>query len=157
MTHRPAPWLSLLALAGFLLLSFGAAATGVLFPPGDWYASLERPFYAPPNWLFGPVWTVLYIAMAVSAWLVWRQVGLRSAAMAWWLIQLAFNALWTPLFFGLQSPGLALLGMTVLWPAILICLRHFRPISKTAFWLMVPYLAWVSFAWILNAGFWWLN
>ncbi len=149
--------LALAALAVFLLISFSAAATGYFFPPGEWYASLERPFFAPPNWIFGPVWTVLYIFIAVAGWLVWRRVGLAHAAIGWWALQMVLNAGWTPLFFGLQALGLALVEMALLWAAILICVRQFRPISKTASWLMLPYLAWVTFAWVLNAGFWWLN
>lgn len=148
---------TLLALLVFLVLSFAASTPGILFGPGEWYDSLQRPFFAPPNWLFGPAWTVLYICMAIAATLVWRQVGVRSAALGWWFVQLVLNTVWTLLFFGLQSPGLALLEMTLMWAAIVICMGYFRPISRTAFWLMVPYLAWVSFAWILNAGFWWLN
>jgi translocator protein len=157
MSNGTSSVIGVAALAGFLLLSFAAAATGILFPPGEWYAGLERPFYAPPNWLFGPVWTLLYIAMAVAAWLVWRKVGLIHAAIGWWLAQVVLNALWTPLFFGLESPGLALIEMTALWVVLLICVVRFRPISTPGFVLMLPYLAWVSFAWILNAGFWWLN
>ncbi len=148
---------SLLALALFLAASFAAASTGVLFPPGEWYAGLNRPAFAPPNWLFGPVWTMLYIAMAVAGWLVWRRAGLRSAAVGWWAAQIVLNAAWTPLFFGLNALGWALAEMSLLWLAILACVIVFRPVSAAAFWLMLPYLAWVSFAWVLNAGFMWLN
>jgi len=157
MRNPPSPLLSLLALLIFLVLSFAASTPGILFGPGEWYDSLNRPFFTPPNWLFGPAWTVLYILMAIAATLVWRQVGLRSAAMGWWFIQLVLNTLWTLLFFGLQAPGLALVEITLMWAAILVCMLKFRPISTTAFWLMAPYLAWVSFAWLLNGGFWWLN
>ncbi len=157
MSRQPGALISTLALLGFLVLSFATSAVNIAFGPDEWYASLERPFFTPPNWLFGPAWTLLYICMSVAALLVWRRVGLRSAAMAWWFVQLVLNALWTPLFFGLRSPGLALFEMSFMWAAILICMLHFRPISKAAFWLMVPYLAWTSFAWVLNFGFWWLN
>ncbi len=157
MRNPPSSLLSLLALLIFLVLSFAASTPGILFGPGEWYDSLNRPFFTPPNWLFGPAWTVLYILMAIAATLVWRQVGLRSAAMGWWFIQLVLNTLWTLLFFGLQAPGLALVEITLMWAAILVCMLKFRPISTTAFWLMAPYLAWVSFAWLLNGGFWWLN
>lgn len=150
-------WTSWVALAAFLLLAFVAAAPGALLPPGAWYAALERPFYAPPNWVFGPVWTLLYIGIAVSGWLVWRRIGLRSAAMGLWGAQLLLNALWTPLFFGLNWLGVALVEMAVLWVAILLCIRLFWNISRPASILLMPYLAWVSFAWLLNAGFWWLN
>ena len=157
MRQTPGTLLSLLALLAFLVLSFAASTPGIFFGPDEWYANLERPFFTPPNWLFGPAWTVLYICMAVAATLVWRQVGLRSAALGWWFIQLVLNTVWTLLFFGLRSPGLALVEIVFMWAAILVCMLHFRPISRTAFWLMVPYLAWVSFAAALNAGFWWLN
>ncbi len=157
MHNPPSRLITALGLLGFLILSFGASTPGILFGPGEWYDSLNRPFFTPPNWLFGPAWTVLYICMAVAATLVWRRVGLRSRAMAWWFIQLVLNTLWTLIFFGLQAPGLALIEITLMWGAILICMLHFRPVSPLAFWLMVPYLAWVTFAWALNAGFWWLN
>lgn len=150
-------WKSWAALALFLLLAFLAASPGALFPPGAWYAGLERPFFAPPNWVFGPVWTLLYIGIAVSAWLVWKRTGLRTAAMGLWGTQLLLNALWTPLFFGLNWLGIALLEMAVMWLAILLCIRAFWSISRPASILLMPYLAWVSFAWLLNAGFWWLN
>ncbi len=157
MKNPPGPLVSALALFVFLILSFAASTPGILFGPGDWYDSLQRPFFAPPNWLFGPAWTLFYILMATGAMLAWRQVGLRSAALGWWFVQLVLNALWTVMFFGLKSPGLALLEITLMWTAILICLLHFRKVSPAAFWFMLPYLGWVTFAWILNAGFWWLN
>jgi translocator protein len=146
-----------IVLVPFLLLSFAAAATGALFPPGPWFAGLERPGFAPPNWLFGPVWTLLYVLIAIAGWLVWRRVGWRSRAMGLWGAQMLLNALWTPLFFGLQWMGVALAEMALLWLAILLCVLAFRRISGAAAILMLPYLAWVSFAWVLNAGFWWLN
>jgi translocator protein len=150
----PRAWL---LLPVFLLLSFVAAATGYFFPPGEWYASLHRPSFAPPSWLFGPVWTVLYVLIALAGWLVWRQAGWRSQAMALWLTQLGLNALWTPLFFGLHWLGLALLEMAVLWLVLLACMRAFWRVHPAAGAMLLPYLAWISFAWVLNAGFWWLN
>lgn len=148
---------SALALLLFLALSFSAALGGVLFPPGAEYAQLIRPAFAPPNWLFGPVWTALYIMMAVAAWRVWQRAGAWSTPLRAWYLQLALNAAWTPLFFGLGWRGVALLEMIALWTAILITALRFRPHSRTAFWLLLPYLGWVSFALVLNAGFWWLN
>ena len=146
-----------LALGVFLLLVFLVAQMGWLFPPGEWYADLSRPPFAPPNWVFGPVWTVLYVMIAVAGWLVWQAAGTRSKPIALWSAQLALNALWTPLFFGLHMLGIALLEMTLLWLVIAACVVVFRPVSKAAAWLFVPYLAWVSFAWALNAGFWLFN
>ena len=147
----------MLALLLFIILSFAAAAGGALFPPGAWYAELSRPAFAPPNWVFGPVWTLLYLMIAIAGWLVWRVTGWRSRPMALWGAQLALNALWTPLFFGLHWLGVALLEMTALWLVILLTVRTFFRVSRPAGVLMVPYLAWVSFAWVLNLGFWWLN
>lgn len=151
------PGRSLLALAALLLLSFIAALGGALFPPGEDYARLIRPWFAPPNWLFGPVWTLLYIMMAVAAWQVWRRAGAWSPPLRAWYLQLALNAAWTPLFFGLGWRGVALLEMAALWGMILVTALRFRPYGAPACWLMLPYLAWVSFALLLNAGFWWLN
>ncbi len=154
-TRRTLP--AAIALLVFVLLSFSASLTGYFFPPGEWYASLNRPAFAPPNWVFGPVWTVLYILIALSGWLVWRQVGWRSRQVALWGVQMLLNALWTPLFFGLNWLALAAVEMALLWIAILACMAAFRHVSTTASWLMAPYLLWVSFALLLNLGFWWLN
>jgi len=147
----------LAALSVFLVLSFAAAGTGYFFPPGQWYGELQRPEFAPPNWVFGPVWTTLYILIALAGWLVWRQTGPRSGLIALWLVQMGLNALWTPLFFGLHWLGLALVEMALLWVAIAACVLRFRPVSPAAAWLMMPYLAWVTFAFALNLGFWSLN
>lgn len=141
----------------FLALVFCAALGGALFPPGAEYAALVRPSFAPPSWLFGPVWTLLYVLIAVAGWRVWRRVGWATGAMRLWLAQLALNALWTPLFFGLGWRGVALLEMALLWLTIALCLRAFGRIDRASAWMLAPYLAWVSFAWVLNAGFWWSN
>jgi len=148
---------SIAAFAVFFVLCFAASSMGIFFGPGEWYDSLNRPSFAPPDWLFGPVWTLLYIMIALSGWLVWRRVGWGSSLIKLWLIQLALNALWPPLFFGLQMPGVALAEMGLFWIAIAACIMHFRPVSNVAAWLLLPYLAWVTFAFVLNMGFWWLN
>lgn len=147
------------ALVLFLLICFAAAAVGSLFPPGDWYADLTRPSFAPPNWVFGPVWTVLYVAMAIAAWLVWREAGLRKGRVAFTLfgIQLLLNAAWSILFFGLHSLGAALIDLSLLWLAIAATIFAFSRHSKTSALLLVPYLGWVTFAGWLNYGFWTLN
>lgn len=155
--HRRSGLRAIGALLLFFLLSFAAASTGYFFPPGDWYASLSRPAFAPPNWVFGPVWTVLYILIAIAGWLVWRAQGWRSPLLALWLVQMGLNALWTPIFFGLNQLGLALAEIIMLWIAIATCVVAFHRPVPLASWLMLPYLAWVSFALLLNAGFWWLN
>ena len=113
----------------------------------------------PPDWLFGPVWTVLYIMMAVAAWLVWRSGDRVRAQDALYLfaVQLALNLAWSLLFFGLRDPALALVEVVGFWIAIAATTRAFWPLDRRAGLLMLPYLAWVGFAALLNAAIWWLN
>lgn len=146
-------------LAAWLALCFGAASLGAFFMPGEWYATLKKPSWNPPGWIFGPVWSALYVLMAVAAWLVWQRGGFAAQRrpLALFLVQLALNAAWTPLFFGLHWPGLAFAEIVLLWLAIAATLAAFRPVSRTAAWLLVPYLAWVSFAAVLNFTLWRLN
>jgi tryptophan-rich sensory protein len=153
---------SLAVLAGCLAASYGAAAIGNALAGGQWdgwYEALRKPAFNPPGWVFGPVWTVLYACMGVAAWLVWRRRGLRRGAPALLLFagQLLLNAAWTPLFFGLRSPGLALVDIAGLWVMIVLTTWAFFRASRLAGWLMVPYLGWVSFAAVLNAALWRLN
>ena len=150
---------TILGLCGWLLACFAAAAMGGLFMPDEWYAALKKPAWNPPGWIFGPVWTALYTMMAVAAWLVWRQGGWGSQRkpLRIFLEQLALNALWTPLFFGLHRPGLAFSEIVLLWLAIAATIAVFRPVSRVAAWLLAPYLAWVSFAAVLNFTLWRLN
>lgn len=125
-----------------------------------WYPTLHAPWGKPPNWLFAPVWTTLYVLMGCAAWLVWRRPGSHSAshsALRLWGWQLAANAAWTPLFFGLRSPGLALLMILALIGLLVATIRAFRPVSALATVLLLPYLAWTLYATWLNFGFWWLN
>lgn len=148
-----------LVLIAWLMVSFAAAAMGGLFMPGEWYASLKKPSWNPPGWVFGPVWTALYTMMAVAAWLVWQRGGFAAQRrpLTLFLVQLALNAVWTPLFFGLHWPGAAFAEITLLWLAIAATIAAFRPVSRAAAWLLVPYLAWVSFAAGLNFTLWRLN
>lgn len=153
------PWV---VLGLFLLLCFGVAALGSMATArsiGDWYADIRKPAWNPPNWLFGPVWTLLYASMAVAAWLVWMRAGWSGthAAFALFALQLGLNALWSWLFFGLQNPGAALVDMGLLWLSILLTLIAFWRIAPAAGWLLVPYLGWVTFAAALNAAIWRLN
>jgi tryptophan-rich sensory protein len=150
----------LLGLLALCLIVGGEAARFTVPSVASWYTTLIRPPLAPPNWLFGPVWTVLYVLMAVAAWLVWRgpAVGRRTeAALVAWGCQLAVNALWTPVFFGLRmiAPGLAVI-LLLLGAVGFTCARFWR-LNRAAGVLFLPYLAWVGFASYLNAGFWWLN
>ena len=152
----PPRWLGLVVcMAG----CFGAAAMGALFPPGDWYASLNKPSWNPPSWVFGPAWSALYTMMGVSVWLVWQHGGFlaQRRALMRFIIQLALNAAWTPLFFGLHLPAIAFGEMLLLWLAIAATLLAFFRVNRFAGWLFVPYLAWVSFAAALNFTIWRIN
>ena len=117
---------------------------------GSWYAGLNKPFYSPPNWVFGPVWTLLFLLMGVSLYLVWnKKKSLSNKVFNTFWLQLGLNLLWSILFFGLQSPGLGLIEILFLWWAIKKMTKDFP--------LQVPYLLWVSVASLLNVGIWWLN
>ncbi len=155
MAHR----LSVTGLIGWLVLCYGAAALGAQFMPGPWYEQIAKPAWTPPGWLFAPVWTVLYGMMAIAAWMVWREHGFGGAqgALLLFVVQLGLNAMWSWLFFGLQRPGLALFDIVALWCAILLTVIAFRRHDQTAAALMVPYLAWVTFAMALNFELWRLN
>ena len=150
---------SAVALAGWLALCFSAASLGAVFAPGEWYAALEKPAWNPPAWVFGPVWTALYTLMAVAAWLVWKRGGFAGhrAALSLFLAQLLFNALWSPLFFGRQDPGLALADLLLLWLALLMTVAGFWKARPLAGVMLLPYLAWVTFAGALNFTLWRLN
>jgi len=126
---------------------------------GSWYAGLEKPFFNPPAWIFGPVWTVLYIFMGVASYLVWRcsTSPWYSRTMTWYWMQLTLNALWSPAFFGLHSP---LLGMIIIFPMTMlvgICVYGFWLRSRIAALLMLPYFIWVCYASVLNTSIFWLN
>jgi translocator protein len=150
-------------LLGFVLVALAAGGLGSLATvpavPG-WYAGLAKPSWTPPSWLFGPVWTLLYLTMGVAAWLVWREAGgVRAAGLPLtiWLVQLALNALWSFLFFGLRQPGWAFVEVVVLWLAILATVAACWRISPTAGAVLLPYLLWVSYAAALNGALWWMN
>jgi benzodiazapine receptor len=139
-------------LAGLLGSIFTAPAI-----PG-WYASLVKPAFNPPNWIFAPVWTSLFFLMGISLFLVWERKGEKfGIAVLVFGVQLALNVLWSILFFGLQSPFLALLEIFALWIAIVLNIYVFYGIDRRAAYLLVPYLAWVSFAAFLNYSIWVLN
>jgi benzodiazapine receptor len=143
-------------------LAAGAIGSLAVTDPGfnSWYAELQKPGFMPPSWVFGPVWTVLYLLMGVAAFLVWqRGLGARlvRTALLWFLVQLALNAAWTPVFFGLHRIGLALVVIALLWAAILVTMYYFFRVTRPAGMLLVPYLLWVSFAAVLNAAIWHLN
>ncbi len=147
-----------LGLAGFAGAAAAAALIGGLGVAGtvDEYRSLNQPSWAPPSWLFGPVWTVLYIMIAVAGWLVWRRTGWTTVLNVY-AAQLALNAIWTPIFFGFGRYGLALADIIVLWLLIGATIWLFRPISRQAALLLLPYWAWVTFATALNYAIWHAN
>ena len=148
-----------LGLLIWILACFLPAAAGAFFRPGEWYSELAKPTWTPPGSWFGPVWTVLYLTMGVAAWLVWRRSGWQGArfALALFLFQLVLNGLWSWLFFGLRSPLAGLVDIVVLWLAIGVTILAFRRHSAGASLLLVPYLAWVTFATALNFALWRLN
>ena len=135
----------------------GALVTTPALHP--WYAGLNKPRWTPPNWLFGPVWTILFLAMAFAAWLVWRRAGFTGAgaALGLFFVQLILNALWSYLFFGQHRPDLAFFDIVALWFAILAVTLLFWRLDRVAGALLLPYLAWVSFASCLNFALWKLN
>lgn len=162
--HTPSPYTptrQALGLAGWLLLTFAAAAAGGLASAqaGTFYQGLMRPAWAPPAWLFGPVWSVLYLLMGVAAWTVWRAARWPEvrAPLAAFVAQLVLNALWTWLFFGWRQGGWALVEIAALWVAIVVTIRLFVRVRRFAAFLLLPYLAWVSFAAVLNLRLWQLN
>lgn len=145
------------SLIGFLVATFIVAAFGAQFTPGEWYAGLIKPSFNPPNWIFGPVWSVLYAMMAVAAWFVWRETQTLGKPIILWFAQLVLNATWSWLFFGLERPDLAAVEIIFLLGVIIVLTATFFRINRLAGWLLVPYVAWVSFASILNIALWRLN
>jgi len=146
------------SMAAFLALVVLAAAISANFEAGEWYYKLNIPSWTPPPWLFGPVWSVLYVMMALAAWKVWLTGHYtRVGALFWWAVQLVMNVAWSWLFFGLERPGWAWLEMSILIAVVVLCIKAFRLLSKPAAYLMAPYLAWLIFAWTLNLVIWTMN
>jgi len=153
----------LIKLVASLGACYLAAFLGSIFTTPNvptWYASLARPFFAPPDWVFAPVWTALYTLMGLSAYLIWRG-GMSDtrvkAALAVFVLQLAVNVSWSAAFFGLRSPLAGLAVIALLWALIALTIQKFRALSRTAGALLLPYLIWVSFAAVLNFAIWRLN
>ena len=154
-----------LGLAGFVALSFAVAGAGGAITAtsvGSWYPTLAKPAFNPPDWVFGPVWTLLYAMIAVAGWRVWRlrgwtRNGALDPALLAWALQLGLNLCWSFVFFGAQMIGAALIEITVLLAAIGVTARLFWRVERAAAWLLAPYAAWVAFATLLNAALWRLN
>ena len=150
-------------LAAAILVSLSAGAIGSVFTfsaISSWYSFLSKPSFAPPNWVFGPVWTALYVLMGIAAYLVWVKGWEKKevqVALKVFMVQLGLNALWSILFFGTQNLGAAFFELIALWIAIAWTIKKFYAISKNAAYLLVPYILWVSFAGALNYFIWILN
>ena len=165
MTNPPAspqPWRFMTSLLIFVIVTLAVGAIGGAVTSGSvatWYPTLNKPEINPPNWVFAPVWTTLYLMMALAAAIVWikSDQARRRMAMAWFAVQLALNLAWSVIFFGLHQIGLALLCLGALWLAILITTRLFWSVAGIAGVLFVPYLVWVTFAGVLNLLIWRLN
>lgn len=143
-----------------LLICEGAGGVGAIFTTpaiASWYATLTKPSFSPPNWLFGPAWTILFLLMAISLYLIWQSKENKKAALWVFAIQLALNILWSVIFFGQQQPFIAFIEIIILWLAILMNIIYFYRVNKTAGLLLVPYILWVSFASVLNYVVWQLN
>jgi len=155
-------WGDIGGLVGAVLLVGGAAVAGSVFSydgTSGWYRGLAKPEWTPPPWVFGPAWTVLYILIALSGWVVWLR---RDRAVVWpalvvFVVQLVLNALWSVLFFGLRRPDLALVEVALLLSVIMANVAVFWRVSRLAGLLLVPYLCWTGFATVLNFAIWWLN
>lgn len=158
-SSRRASVLALLACLAAPLLAgaVGGLATGTSV--SSWYPALAKPHWNPPSWVFGPVWTALYILMGVAAWRIWlrRSQPFARQALVVFALQLILNALWSVLFFGLRSPGLAMAELVLLWLAIASALGAFWRLERLAGALLIPYLTWVTFAGFLNHAIWTLN
>jgi tryptophan-rich sensory protein len=139
-------------LIGWLAFCLVASGTAVFVSTSGWYAELNKPMWNPPGWIFGPVWTLLYVMMGIAAWLVWRDGGwkMQGTPLRLFLLQWLFNALWTPLFFGAHRIELAFVDIVLLWLTLVVTLTLFWRVNWTAGMLLIPYLGWVSFAAALN-------
>ena len=151
-----------IAIAVIVCLAVGySSSTFTKEGVATWYPTILKPSFNPPNWVFMPVWTLLFILMGVAAGLVWDKIKKQNEevkkALGFFLAQLILNAVWSYIFFGLKNPMLALIEIALLWLIIYETYLKFTKINKTAGYLLIPYLAWVAFAGILNASIWWLN
>lgn len=146
-----------------LLITLSIGFSGSFFTRPEiegWYAGLSKPWFNPPNWLFGPVWTTLYVMMGIALWLVWKSqaaIQVKRTAILLFALQLLLNFSWSLIFFNLHQIGWALVEIVLLWIFILLTILWFAKIDKKAAWLLVPYISWVSFATILNFYIWKLN
>ena len=156
------PWKRWLGLVLFVCISLGAGGLGAIATTPEidgWYRTINKPSWNPPDWIFGPVWTTLFVMMGIAAWLVWKPSGFKQAVTPLTLFagQLILNVAWSWIFFGMHQVGWAAVEIVVLWFAILATAATFFRHSKPAGWLMIPYFGWVTFASVLNFAIWRLN
>lgn len=146
-------------LLGWILLCSLAGAIGASFEPGAWYETIIKPSFTPPDRVFSIVWPVLYLVMAVAAWMVWKEFGFEEGRrpLKWFMVQLMLNAVWSWLFFGTHNVGPALAEMVLLWSAVIFTTLLFWQYNRWAGWLMVPYTIWITYAVALNYAIWELN
>lgn len=142
-----------LSLLVFIGICVATAMTGILFKPGEWYKALDKPSWTPPDWLFGPVWSVLYLMIAVAGWLVWINIGM-SGLLVLWGVQLVLNATWSWLFFGIRRMDLAFVDVVLMWLSIATFIALAAATVPLAAMLFVPYLIWVTIASALNLSVW---
>ncbi len=148
---------SWISLGVFVVLVLGGGtAIGLVTAPGEWYASLQKPPFNPPNWVFGPVWSILYVMVAIAGWRTWRRER-GGTAMVAWVVQLVLNVLWSPIFFAAQNPPLALAIIVAMLGSIFLFIAQTWQRDRPSALLFLPYAAWVSFATVLNASIVWLN
>ncbi|TFV95751.1 tryptophan-rich sensory protein [Algoriphagus kandeliae] len=151
-------WLKLIISLALPQIVGGTGAYFTITSIGSWYQTINKPSFNPPNWLFGPVWTTLYILMGIACYLIWKSDHpQKKSLLTLYFVQLALNGIWSPAFFGMESPPLGLIIILPLLVLIIFCVKKFRVISPWASGLMIPYLLWVSFASVLNFSIWWLN
>jgi benzodiazapine receptor len=152
-------WISLIVFVAICLAVELVSGVFTRASVRDWYVTLNKPSWTPPGWVFGPVWTVLYLLMGVAAWLIWRERGSADIrpALAAFFVQLALNLLWSILFFGMQDPRLAFWDILLLWIAIAVTVALFWTVRPMAAVLLTPYLAWVTYATVLNYTIWQMN
>jgi translocator protein len=158
-TMKPSKVYEALKLLGCIILSMAAGFIGTIFTatgPGSWYANIIKPSFNPPNWIFGPVWTTLYVMMGIALYLILKTKN-NKKAITLFGIQLVLNTLWTIIFFGLQNPLIAFIEIIILWVFILLTILEFYKKSKIAAYLMIPYILWVTFASILTLAITILN
>lgn len=143
-------------LGVFIAIVAAVSFLSGIFMPGPWYEALAKPTWTPPNWLFGPVWSVLYVLIAVAGWIVWREPAAQSARWLW-IAQLGLNGAWSPIMFGAEQIGIALIVSCLMWLSIVAFIgATWQPVRRAAL-LFLPYLAWVTFATVLNFAIWRLN